>query len=52
MAAYPWLHAGMEATVFLYNLTYLLGTSPVHSPVLHALDLSVARISSSDMVRP
>lgn len=41
----------MEATTFGYHLTYLLGNSPVHSPVLHALGLGMARISASDMVR-
>ncbi|GIL49959.1 hypothetical protein Vafri_6256 [Volvox africanus] len=50
VAAYPWLHAVMEGTAFAYQLSYLLGASPVHDPVLHALGVSVARISAKDLV--
>ncbi|GIM01879.1 hypothetical protein Vretimale_6667 [Volvox reticuliferus] len=50
LAVYPWLHAVMEGTAFAYQLSYLLGASPVHDPVLHALRVCVARISAKDLM--
>ncbi|KAG2500216.1 hypothetical protein HYH03_001794 [Edaphochlamys debaryana] len=50
VAAYPWMHAGMEGLTFAYHLSYLLGASAVHHPVLHALGLSMARTSGADMM--
>ncbi|EFJ53139.1 hypothetical protein VOLCADRAFT_127336 [Volvox carteri f. nagariensis] len=50
VAAYPWLHAALEGTTFAYHLSYLLGASSVHHPVLHALGVSVARTSAKDLM--
>ncbi|GLC38299.1 hypothetical protein PLESTB_001750900 [Pleodorina starrii] len=50
VAAYPWMHAAMEGTTFAYHLSYLLGASSVHHPVLHALGVCVARTSSKDLM--
>eukprot|EP00798_Chlamydomonas_sp_ICE-L_P022822 gene22822-29993_t len=50
MAAYPIVHALCEATNFSYQLSYLLGISDCHSPVLRVLGMSLARISGNDMM--
>ncbi|KAG2438548.1 hypothetical protein HXX76_005099 [Chlamydomonas incerta] len=50
VASYPWIHAGIEGVTFAYHLTYLLGASPVHQPVLHALGVTMARTSAKDLM--
>ncbi|GFR43499.1 hypothetical protein Agub_g4601, partial [Astrephomene gubernaculifera] len=50
LAAYPWLHATVEGVTFAYHLSYLLGASPVHHPVQHAIGVSMARTSAQDMM--
>eukprot|EP00198_Chlamydomonas_reinhardtii_P006960 XP_001696296.1 predicted protein [Chlamydomonas reinhardtii] len=49
VASYPWIHAGIEGTTFAYHLAYLLGASPAHQPVLHALGVTMARTSAKDL---
>lgn len=49
--AYPWLHTCMEAATLAYHVAFLMGASPVHHPVLHALGLKLTRTSGQDLVR-
>ena len=47
---YPYVHSLIEGVHFGYQLLYLLDASHVHHPVLHALGLSMARVSAKDLV--
>lgn len=48
---YPYVHAALEGSVLAWHIAYLLGRAPAHSPVLQAMDMHLARISSDDLVR-
>lgn len=47
----PYLHAGIEATRFVYQLCYLLDVTDCHSPVLQLLGQRLVRLSGQEMVR-
>lgn len=47
--AYPWVHAGTEGLVFVYQLAYLLEYSQHYSPALAILRQKVARVSGREV---
>jgi hypothetical protein len=49
--AYPFLHAGLEAARFGYQLAYLLDVFDCHAPELHLLGQRLVRMSGPEMVR-
>lgn len=51
LLSYPWVRAALQATQFSYQLGFLLGASPVHSPAIHALGIRMARVSPTDLAR-
>jgi peroxin-12 len=48
--AYPYVHAGVEAARFAYQLAYLLDASDCHSPVMRVLGQRLVRMSAPEMV--
>jgi hypothetical protein len=48
--AYPFVHAGLEAARFGFQLGYLLDALDCHDPVLWLLGLRLVRVSGPDMV--
>jgi len=47
---YPYLHAGIEAARFSYQLAYLLDASDYHSPAMKLLGQRLVRMSAPEMV--
>jgi hypothetical protein len=49
--AYPFLHAGLEAARFGYQLAYLLDVFDCHAPEMHVLGQRLVRMSGPELVR-
>lgn len=47
---YPWVHGGVEALRFAYQLMYLLDSTPFFSPDLHLLQQVIVRVSGNELV--
>ncbi|KAF8065928.1 PEX12 [Scenedesmus sp. PABB004] len=49
VAAYPYVHAGLEGLKFAHQLAYLLDVYDVHSPVLRLLGQRLVRLSGHEL---
>jgi hypothetical protein len=47
---YPYIHASLEATKFVFQLCYLLNITDTHSPVLQLLGQRLVRLTGPDLV--
>lgn len=47
---YPWLNAGYEGSLLVYQVLYLVNRTPYFSPWLHMLGLQVVRAPVGDQV--